>query len=592
MNLRAVLEDRLGRALAAAGMAEAPAIVRPSAKPQFGDYQANGCMAAAKRAGANPRELAQKVKDILDAEIEANPADLIENLEIAGPGFINITLNRNWLAEQLTARLDDAKLGVDAPADPQTVVVDYSSPNLAKEMHVGHLRSTIIGDALARVLDFIGHHVIRQNHVGDWGTQFGMLTAYLDYMRWSAARENEGTITEVVRLEDLEEFYREAKRRFDEHPEFAEIARGYVVKLQAGDEKVLDSWRRFRKLSLAHCAEVYKKLGVALRGPDVRGESAYNDDLPQVVADLQAAGLLEESQGAQCVFLDEFRGKGPDDSDLPVIIQKSDGGYLYATTDLAGMRYRSGTLGAHRVLYVTDSRQGGHFAMVFGVARKAGFVSEDISLEHVPFGMMLGEDRRPFKTRTGGTVKLSDLLGEAVQRARAVVEEKNPDLSDDDKDAIADAVGIGAVKYADLSQNRNSDYVFNWTKMLSFEGNTAPYMQYAYARVSSIFGKAGMTTDDVSGAVTLAEPAERILGVKLAQFPETVHTVAAECLPNVLCAYLYDLAGAFMSFYEACPVLKADDAATRASRLVLCKLTAHTIKTGLDLLGIETIEQM
>ena len=601
MNLRAVLEDRLGRALAAAGMAEAPAIVRPSAKPQFGDYQANGCMAAAKRADANPRELAQKVKDILDAEIEANPADLIENLEIAGPGFINITLNRNWLAEQLTARLDDARLGVDAPADPQTVVVDYSSPNLAKEMHVGHLRSTIIGDALARVLHVIGHHVIRQNHVGDWGTQFGMLIAQCkaDGVHTTVGRPLGGTvrIIDAAKISDMEELYRRAKRSFDENVPvdgvpFQDLARDYVVRLQSGDEEVEALWWYVVGQSLEHCLEVYEKLGVLLTKDDVRGESAYNDDLPQVVADLRAAGLLEESQGAQCVFLDEFRGKGPDDSDLPVIIQKSDGGYLYATTDLAGMRYRSGTLGAHRVLYVTDSRQGGHFAMVFGVARKAGFVSEDISLEHVPFGMMLGEDRRPFKTRTGGTVKLSDLLGEAVQRARAVVEEKNPDLSDDDKDAIADAVGIGAVKYADLSQNRNSDYVFNWTKMLSFEGNTAPYMQYAYARVSSIFGKAGMTADDVSGAVTLAEPAERILGVKLAQFPETVHTVAAECLPNVLCAYLYDLAGAFMSFYEACPVLKADDAATRASRLVLCKLTAHTIKTGLDLLGIETIEQM
>jgi len=592
MNLRAVLEDRLGRALADAGMADAPAMVRPAAKPQFGDYQANGCMAAAKRAGANPRELAEKV--IAAAELD----DLVETLDIAGPGFINITLKTDWLAGQLTARLDDAKLGVEAPADPQTVVVDYSSPNLAKEMHVGHLRSTIIGDALARVLDFIGHNVIRQNHVGDWGTQFGMLTAFLEREEHRAAAElnelgqNVGETVTGTELGDLEGFYRRAKVLFDTDPEFADTSREYVVRLQAGDEEVVEEWNRFRHLSLKHCDAVYERLGVGLGPDDVRGESAYNDDLPQVVADLRTAGLLEESQGAQCVFLDEFRGKGPDDSDLPVIIQKSDGAYLYATTDLAGMRYRSGQLGANRVLYVTDSRQGTHFAQVFGVAKLAGFVSEDVSLEHVPFGMMLGEDRRPFKTRTGGTVKLVDLLCEAVQRARDVVDEKNPDLGDDRKATIADAVGIGAVKYADLSQNRNSDYVFNWTKMLSFEGNTAPYMQYAYARVSSIFGKADIAAGDVAGAVVLAEPAERTLGVKLAQFAETVQTVAVECLPNVLCAYLYDLAGAFMSFYEACPVLKAEDDALRTSRLVLCKLTARTVKTGLDLLGIETIEQM
>ena len=585
MNLRAVLENRLADALGKAGMGDSPAMVRPSARPRFGDYQANGCMAAGKRAGINPRDLAEKV--ITAAELD----DLAEKLEVAGPGFINITLKTDWLGEQLTARLDDEKLGVEPPADPQTVVVDYSSPNLAKEMHVGHLRSTIIGDALARTLDFLGHNVIRQNHVGDWGTQFGMLTAYLDYLRLNAARESEGAITEVVRLEDLEEFYREAKRRFDEHPKFAEIARGYVVKLQAGDEKTLNSWRRFRKLSLNHCAEVYKKLGVTLRGPDVRGESSYNDDLPQVVEDLQTAGLLEESQGAQCVFLDEFRGKGPDDTDLPVIIRKSDGGYLYATTDLAGMRYRSGTLGANRVLYVTDSRQGTHFAQVFGVARQARFVSPDVSLEHVPFGMMLGADRRPFMTREGGTIKLVDLLGEAEVRARAVVQDKNPDLSDDGKDAIAAAVGIGAVKYADLAQNRNSDYVFSWDKMLSLDGNTAPYMQYAYVRVCGIFRRGDVEMAEVAGRIDLAEPAERVLGVKLAQLPEIVQAVADECLPNILCAYLYDVAGAFMTFFEACPVLKADEP-IRTSRLALCRLTALTIKTGLDLLGIETIEQM
>jgi len=591
MNLRAVLEKRFCDALSAAGMTDAPALVRPSAKLQFGDYQANGCMAAAKTAGMNPRDLAQKVVDAVDVD------DLVEKLEIAGPGFVNITLKTDWLAGQLAARLDDAKLGVDAPAAPQTVVVDYSSPNLAKEMHVGHLRSTIIGDALARVLEFIGHKVIRQNHVGDWGTQFGMLIAQCEADGVHTTRKTmpdgaEGIFIDGAKVSDMEDLYRRAKKTFDQQPAFQDKARDYVVRLQSGDEDVQALWRWVVDQSWEHCEAVYRKLGVLLTRKNVRGESAYNDDLPNVVADLQAAGMLEESQGAQCVFLDEFRGKGPDDSDLPVIIRKTDGGYLYATTDLAAMRYRSGELGANRVLYVTDSRQGTHFAQVFGVARKAGFIRADISLEHVPFGMMLGDDRRPFKTRTGGTVKLADLLGEAEDRALEVVKEKNPDLDSDRMKSIATAVGIGAVKYADLSQNRSSDYVFSWAKMLSFEGNTAPYMQYAYARVSSIFGKAGMTADDVSGEVTLVDQAERALAVKIAQFSESVHIVAADCMPNVLCAYLFDLATAFMSFYEACPVLKADDAATRASRLVLCKLTAQTIKKGLDLLGIETIEQM
>jgi len=351
-----------------------------------------------------------------------------------------------------------------------------------------------------------------------------------------------------------------------------------------------EAWRYARDLTLKACDQIYGRLNITLARKDVRGESDYDPDLPQVVADLKAEGLLTVSQGAQCVFLDEFKGK--DGEPLPVIVQKSDGAYLYSTTDLAAMRYRVKTLGAGRIMYVVDARQSLHFKQVFAVARKAGFVPAGVSLEHVAFGTMMDKAGRPFKTREGGTLKLTDLLEDAEQRAFELVSEKSPDLPEPRRREIARAVGIGAVKYADLSQNRASDYVFSWAKMLSFDGNTAPYMQYAYARVSSIFGKAGMTADDVSGDVALVEPAERVLGVKLMQFPETVQTVAVECLPNVLCAYLFDLAGAFMSFYEACPVLKADDDATRTSRLVLCKLTAQTIETGLDLLGIETIEQM
>jgi len=571
----------MAAAFAAAGIpAGTSAVIAPSARPQFGDYQANGVMGAAKRMRTNPRQLAEKV--VAAAELD----DLAEKVEVAGPGFINIHLRTEWLASELKAHLGDERLGVPAPVSPQTVVVDYSAPNLAKEMHVGHLRSTIIGDGLARVLSFIGHEVIRQNHVGDWGTQFGMLVAYLKELEAGQA----GGSDAGAELSDLEQFYRNAKARFDEDTAFAESAREEVVRLQGGDMDSQDRWRRFREVSIHHCEAVYEKLGVDLRPEHIRGESFYNDDLPKVVADLQAKGLLQESQGAQCVFLDEFKNK--DGDPLPVIVQKTGGGYLYATTDLAAMRYRSGELHAGRILYVTDARQSLHFQQVFAVARKAEFVGEGVSLEHVPFGTMMGDDGRPFKTRTGGTVKLMDLLGEAEQRAFDFVSERSPDLPESERKQIARTVGIGAVKYADLSQNRSSDYVFSWDKMLSLDGNTAPYMQYAYARVQSIFRKGQTEAGELAGDLRLAEPAERVLGLKLAQLPETIETVARECLPNVLCGYLFELAGAFMGFYESCPVLKAGDEATKASRLLLCELTAETIKTGLNLLGIETIEQM
>ncbi len=583
MNLRRLLETRISKALAAAGAPDGSgALIARSNKPQFGHYQANGCMAAAKAIGTNPRDLAQKVIDNLDL------ADVAEPLEIAGPGFLNIRIKPEWLAQRLTEAESDPKLGVDTPDTPQTVVVDYSAPNLAKEMHVGHLRSTIIGDAMARVLDFIGHKVVRQNHVGDWGTQFGMLIAYLNDL---AGDDGEDSGAEA-QLADLEEFYRKSKQRFDADEAFADTARKQVVSLQSGDPDTLAAWRKFREISLSHCSSVYRRLGVLLTDDDVHGESEFNDDLSNVVDDLRAAGVLEESQGAQCVFLDEFRGKGEDDTDIPLIVQKSDGGYLYATTDLAGIRYRQNSLGADRVLYVTDSRQGGHFAQVFGVARLAGFAKPELQLEHVPFGMMLGKDRRPFKTRSGGTIKLTDLLSEAEQRAFDLVTERNPDIDEDRRRDIASVVGIGSVKYADLSQNRSSDYVFSWGKMLSLDGNTAPYMQYAYARVKSIFRKAGIDESDAVGEIVLTQDAEINLAVKIAQLPETVQSVATECLPNMLCTYLFELAGAYMTFYEACPVLKADDPAARTSRLMLCLLTARAIKTGLSLLGIDTLEQM
>ena len=577
MNIRRCLDERLSAAMSSACGAQAPAIVVPSSRPQFGDYQANGAMPAAKAAGAKPRELADKV--VAAAAADETLAEMIEGLEVAGPGFLNVRLRDGFLADQLDKARRDERLGITAPTTPRTVVVDYSHPNVAREMHVGHLRSTIIGDALVRTLEFLGHSVIRQNHIGDWGTQFGILIAHM---------ADVGDTGEV--LADLEEFYRCAQQRFNSDQQFAGKAREYVVRLQSGDGEVLRRWERFVDRSLRHCEDVYEKLGVSLKRADVRGESAYNEDLPGVVADLDKQGLLTESEGAKCVFLDEFKGK--DGEVIPVIVQKSDGGYLYATTDLAAIRYRAGTLGAGRIIYVVDARQSLHLRQVFAVARAAGFLKPEVSLEHHAFGTMMGADGRPFKTREGGTVKLMKLLDDAEAKALELVSQKSPDLGEDQRRRIAHIVGIGAVKYADLSQNRTSDYVFSFDKMLSLEGNTAPYMQYAYARIRSIFRKGGVDPADLAASpIAVAEPAERALALKLVQLAETLQAVADECLPNLLCSHLYDLAVAFTSFYESCPVLKSDEP-LRSSRLALCDLTARTIRTGLGLLGIETVDQM
>lgn len=567
-----LLDSRVCSALAAAGCGNAPAVIQPAGRPEFGDYQANGVMGAAKARKMNPRQLAAEVIEKLDL------AGVASKVEIAGPGFINITLAPEFLTALASEAFADTMLGVPKPA-PQRVIVDYSSPNLAKEMHVGHLRSTIIGDALARVLRFLGHDVIAQNHVGDWGTQFGMLTAYLI----EAEQGGEASIA----LNDLEDFYRRAKQRFDEDEAFANRAREYVVKLQRGDEQIKTLWKKFLDISLHHCEAVYEKLGVGLTRADVRGESAYNDDLPVVVADLRAKGLAVESEGAQVVFLTDFSNK--EGEAQAYIVQKQDGGYLYATTDLAAVRYRAATLKADRALYVVDARQGLHFQQMFTVSRKAGYAPEWMRLEHVGFGVMLGEDGKPFKTRSGDTVKLADLLEEAELRAFALVSEKNVEMPEAERRGIATAVGIGAVKYADLSKNRNSDYVFNWDSMLSFEGNTAPYLQYAYTRISGVFRKVGEW--DRQAPITLSEPAERMLALELARFADAVHGVARDTMPHYLCAYLYELAGQFMRFYEACPVLKSEGE-VRASRLRMCHLTAEILRTGLGLLGIQVLESM
>jgi arginyl-tRNA synthetase len=579
-SLLELLDSRVSAALAAAGCEGAPAVLAPAGRPEFGDYQANGVMGAAKARKANPRQLAAEVVAKLDL------AGIASKVEIAGPGFINITLAPEFLAQRVTAALSGPALAVGRPVGEtaKTVVIDYSSPNLAKEMHVGHLRSTIIGDALARVLRFLGHTVIAQNHVGDWGTQFGMLTCYL-----IEAEQTGGTDGRLA-LDDLEDFYRRAKKRFDEDPAFADRARDYVVRLQGGDPQVNALWQRFLDISLHHCEAVYAKLGVGLTRADVKGESAYNADLAGIVSDLRAKGLARESEGAQVVFLDEFKGKEGDPA--AYIVQKQDGGYLYSTTDLAAVRHRADRLKADRALYVVDARQSLHFQQMFTVARKAGYAPASMQLEHVGFGVMLGSDGKPFKTRSGGTVKLVELIDEAVERAYQLVSEKNPDLHESERRAIAQTVGIGAVKYADLSKHRTSDYVFSWESMLSFEGNTAPYLQYAYTRIAGVFRRVPIEhAGGVDAPVVLEAPEERLLALQLARFADTLHAVAREALPHYLCGYLYELAGQFMRFYEACPVIKSEGA-TRASRLQLCRLTAETLKQGLGLLGIGVLETM
>jgi arginyl-tRNA synthetase len=453
-------------------------------------------------------------------------------------------------------------------------------------MHVGHLRSTIIGDAVVRALEFRGDRVIRQNHVGDWGTQFGMLIALLEER--GATGESVGRTA----LANIEAFYREAKARFDGDPAFADRARDYVVKLQAGDAHCLSLWQRFIEMSAAHSEEIYQKLNVTLTHADLKGESTYNDDLNTVIAELRQTSLLQESDGANVVFLEELRDR--EGNPQAVIVQKADGGFLYATTDLAAARHRAKNLHADRILYFIDDRQKLHMQQIFAISRRAGFVPQTTTLEHHPFGKMLGEDGKPFKTRAGGTVKLAELLDEAVERAAKLIEERNDGLSAEERAEVARMVGIGAVKYSDLSKARTSDYVFSWTQMLSFEGNTAPYIQYACTRVTSLLKRAGVATiAPTQSAIALDAPEERALALKLLQFGEALEAVTADAWPHLLCAYLYELAGLLMRFYEACPVLKDDVAAeVRASRLALAAVTGRTLRQGLDLLGIEVPERM
>lgn len=579
-QLKAKFEQAL---IAAFGetMAGTDPMLVPASNPKFGDYQSNAALSLAKPLGQPPRAIAQMLINHL------NVADICHPPTVAGPGFINFTLKSAYLEAKLNRSLTHPRLGVEPAKQPQRVVVDFSSPNIAKEMHVGHLRSTIIGDCIARILEFRDHHVLRLNHVGDWGTQFGMLITYLREVCPEAL-----TTAEAVDLGDLVSFYRQAKKRFDTDEAFQEAARQEVVKLQAGAEDTKRAWQLLCEQSRREFQVIYDLLDVHITE---RGESFYNPLLPDIVKDLEQSGLLVEDQGAKCVFLEGFTNKKGEP--LPLIVQKSDGGYNYATTDLAALRYRIQQDGANRIIYVTDAGQANHFAQVFQVAQRAGWLPETVEVVHVPFGLVLGEDGKKLKTRSGETVRLRDLLDEAIARARADLETRiqaeGRQETEEFIEHVAQVVGMAAVKYADLSQNRTSNYVFSFDKMLSLKGNTAPYLLYAYARIQSIGRKGGIDFEQLrtSTQVSLKEDQEATLAKHLLQVSEVIKEVEQELLPNRLCQYLYELSEKFSQFYDQCPVLKAEES-VRLSRLMLCDLTAQTLKLGLSLLGISVLERM
>jgi arginyl-tRNA synthetase len=541
------------------------------------DAQANGALALSKRVGRNPREVAEAVL------ATGLLADVCSAAEVAGPGFINLTFTAEFLSTQLAEAGVDDRLGVRLADHPRTAVIDYSHPNVAKEMHVGHLRTTIIGDCLVRLLRFVGHRTILENHIGDWGRPFGMLIEHLlDLGETEAANE--------LSVGDLNTFYRGAGRKFDESDEFKVRARQRVVELQSGDAETLRLWRLLVDESMRYFNSVYARLGVLLSNDDLMGESAYNDLLPEVVERLDALGLLQTSDGAEVVFPEGFVNR--EGEPLPLIVRNSVGGFNYATTDLACVIDRVERLHADLLLYVVGTPQAQHLDMVFAVARLAGWLQPPVEAVHVTFGSVLGDDRKMFKSRSGETIKLSDLLDEGVERATIAVRDKNPEMSAAEHADVGRMVGIGAIKYADLSSDRIKDYVFDWERMLSFEGNTAPYLQYAYVRICSIFRRGEVERVDVRQVTpTLADPHERSLALHLLQFDAAVHDTLDKYSPHKLCTYLFELAQRFSAFFEACPVLKADDL-TRLSRLALCDLTARVLERGLDLLGIEAPERM
>jgi arginyl-tRNA synthetase len=589
---QSLLQGKFQQALAAAFGDEygsVDPILVAASNPKFGDYQSNVSLPLAKKIGQQPRAIATAIVEKLDI------SDICEPPEIAGPGFINIRLKTAYLEGQINAMQADSRLGVTVADAPQRVIVDFSGPNIAKEMHVGHLRSTIIGDSIARILEFRGHDVLRLNHVGDWGTQFGMLITYLREVYPEAL-----TTANALDIGDLVSFYKQAKQRFDADETFQENARQEVVRLQAGAKDTIRAWKLLCEQSRQEFQIIYDLLDINLQE---RGESFYNPFLRAVVTDLSASGLLELNQGAQVVFLEGFTNR--EGEPLPLIIQKTDGGYNYATTDLAALRYRIQTDKAKRMVYVTDSGQANHFAGVFQVARRAGWLPDDVEIVHVPFGLVLGEDGKKFKTRSGDTVRLRDLLDEAVSRARADLENRLQEEAREETPEfvanVAQAVGISAVKYADLSQNRTSDYKFSFDRMLSLKGNTAPYMLYAYVRTQGIArtvrsaatpsGNIDFTQLGADAKITLQEETEFTLAKHLLQLGEVIRALETELLPHRLCDYLYQLSDKFNQFYENCPVLKSEEP-MRTSRLALCDVTARTLKLGLSLLGIGVLERM
>jgi arginyl-tRNA synthetase len=573
-----VLSARVRDALVAAygaDYADADPLIRPSA---FADFQSNAALPLAKRLGRPSRDIANEIAARLDV------ADIAESPTVSGPGFVNLTLRNDWIARAAAEVLADPRAGVPATADPKTVIVEYSSPNIAKEMHVGHLRSTIVGDAIARVTEFVGDHLIRDNHVGDWGTPFGMLIEHLVDVGDDSPEAG------LLRT-DPNAFYQAARVKFDSDPAFGDRARERVVKLQSGhDPATMGLWEELVGLSKAYLRDTYAKLQVSLTDDDIRGESFYNDMLPGVAEDLEARGLARISDGALCAFPDGFSSR--DGSPLPVIIRKSDGGYNYSSTDLATIRYRVDKVNVDRAIYVVGSDQALHFKMVFAVAREAAWLPDGKRFEHAQIGMVQGKDGQRLRTRAGDNVKLSDLLTEGVQRARTLLDETERDDEGLDLDAIAEDVGIGAIKYADLSTSRDSAYIFDWDRMISFKGNTGPYLQYATTRIRSIFRRADLDEAGAAGPIVITEPAERELGRKLLEFGAVVTQVADAAEPHRLCAYLFELASLFTTFYEQCPVLKADDDETRRSRLALCAATLRVLTTGLGLLGVPLPDRM
>ncbi|MED9684887.1 arginine--tRNA ligase [Escherichia marmotae] len=577
MNLQYQLSNEIKKIFIVLGdvdSSQEDPLVKPASRPEFGDYQVDGILSISKKKGIKPRDLAASISH------ELNKINYIEHSEIAGAGFINIRIADSYIIDEINKSIHSDRFNILFTNNPETIVVDYSSPNVAKEMHVGNIRSTIIGDAVVKTLEFLGHNVIRANHIGDWGTQFGMLIAYMEDLN---IEDKKLTISE------LEEFYRKAKMRYDSDEVFSRKSRDYVVKLQGGNSYCSKVWEKLVNITMQQNQETYERLGVSLTMNDIMGESIYNSMLPQIVEDLKSKGIAQESQGATVVYLDEYRNRSGEI--MGVIVQKQDGGFLYTTTDIACAKYRYDIYKADRILYYIDSRQNQHLLQAWEIARKAGYIPTHIKLEHHMFGMMLGKDGKPFKTRTGGTVKLSELTDEAVKRAKVLIVEKRKDLTDNEIEDIAEIIGIGAIKYSDLSKNRVTDYIFDWNNMLSFDGNTSPYIQYAYTRITSLLNKS-QTHKGEYNVTSLLEEIEKKIARQLLRFEEIIEAVAKDGTPHVLCSYLYGLSVNYSKFYEECPILSATDSKVKNSRISLSFLTAQILEKGLDLLGIKVPSKM